>query len=344
MVPLPRHPKLARLCLFRRAAAVLVALGLGGAAAAQSAHAETLAPGVIYAVGEKFDGSFNEAAYGAFEQFHDTSGIDYLEVQPSDPGQFEQAVAALARRGANLVVAVGFYYAQPLSELAPDYPDIRFTLIDAAVDAPNVQSVIFREQEGAFLTGVLAAMASDTGRIGFIGALDIPLLRKFSVGYAQGARWFAPETDVVNNYVGTTPAAFNDPGTAGELARSQFGRGIDVVFAGAGSSNFGIFQAAQDEGRLAIGVDSNQNGLYPGTILTSMLKRVDVAVLYALASAEAGTWEPGVRVLGLAEQGVDWALDDNNAPLITPEMIETVERARAAIVAGEIVVIDPTAE
>ena len=311
--------------------------------AAPAARADTLVPGVIYAVGEKFDGSFNEAIYGAFEQFKDDTGIEYLEYEPADPGQLRQGIVAMARRGANLVVVVGFYYAQPLGRLAEEYPDIRFVLVDAVLEAPNVQSVIFREQEGAFLTGVLAAMASETGTIGFIAALDIPLLRKFIVGYQEGAAWIAPETTTMVNFIGTTPAAFNDPSTAGELARTQIRRGVDVVFAGAGNSNFGIFQTAEDLGALAIGHDSNQNGLYPGTILTSMLKRVDVAVLDALAAAMAGEWQPGVRQLGLAERGVDWAFDENNAPLITQEMFDAVERARAAIIDGQIVVTDPTA-
>ena len=313
------------------------------AAGAPAARAEVLVPGIIYAVGEKFDGSFNESAYEALEAFERDTGIAYLEVEPADSTQFSRAAAALARRGANAVVVIGFYYAQPLEELAGEFPDIRFILIDAVAEAPNVQSVVFREHEGAFLTGILAAMASRTGTVGFVGAIDIPLIRRFIAGFEAGARHADPDIRTLVSFVGTTPAAFNDPTTAGELARSQFERGADVVFAGAGNSNFGVFQAANDLGHLAIGVDANQNGLYPGTILTSMLKRIDVAILSALAAARAGTWEPGVRALGLAERGVDWALDEHNAPLISSEMIKAVEEARAAIIAGTLVVPDPTA-
>jgi basic membrane protein A len=174
--------------------------------------------------------------------------------------------------------------------------------------------------------------------------MDIPLLRKFITGYEAGARHADPAARTLVNFVGNTAAAFNDPTTGGELARSQFERGADVVFAGAGNSNLGIFQIADDMGRYAIGVDSNQNHLYPGTILTSMLKRVDVAVYGALEAARDGTWQPGVVSLGLAEDGVGWALDEHNAPLITDAMIAAVEAAREAIIAGEITVPDPTAE
>ncbi len=301
-------------------------------------------PGIVYAVGEKFDGSFNEGAYRGLLAFREETGRNFLEWQPQSPGEFGQGVDAMVERGANLIVAVGFYYAQPLAEVAAAYPDIRFVLIDAVAEGPNILSILFREQEGSYLVGVLAALASQTGTIGFVAALDIPLIRKFIDGFGQGARDTRPEIDYLVNFVGVTPEAFNDPVKGGEVARSQIARGADVIFAGAGNSNMGVFQAAADAGVLAIGVDSNQNGLFPGTILTSMLKRVDIAVLAAIDAVGTGVFEPGVVTLGLAEGGVDWALDEHNRPLVTAEMEAAVEAARQGIIEGRIAVADPGAE
>lgn len=318
--------------MMRTLLAALLALLLTGAARADPV------PGLIYAVGQKFDKSFNEGAFTGAERFKAATGIPYLEFQPQSPAQFEQAVQSLVRRGATDVVVIGFYYATPLAQIAPRHPGVRFTIVDSVVEQPNVRSITFKEQEGSFLAGVMAASASRTGTVGFVGALDIPLIRKFIAGYEQGARHARPDARVLVNFVGTTPDAFNDPATGAEVTRSQFQRGADVVFAGAGISNFGVFDAARDAGRLAIGVDSNQNGLHPGTILTSMLKRVDLAVEGAFQAGRDGSWTPGVRALGLAEGGVDVAIDDHNRPLLTGAMMERVEDARRGIVAGRIAV------
>lgn len=322
-----------------RLAALAVALLIAG-----PARAADFVPAVIYAVGQKFDKSFNEGALAGAERFKAETGVPFLEFQPQAVTEFERGVGALVRRGATDIAVIGFYYATPLATVAARFPAVRFTLIDAATEArPNVRSVVFREQEGAFLVGMLAALASKTGRIGFVGALDIPLLRRFIGGYEQGARHARPDVAVSVTFVGTTPAAFNDPAAGAEVARGQFDSGVDVVFAGAGSSNFGIFQQAADRGRLAIGVDSNQNALHPGTMLTSMLKRTDLAVLQAFEAGRNGTWTPGPTRLGLAEGGLDYALDQYNDALITPEMRARVEAARADIIAGRIEVEDRAA-
>ena len=322
----------------RRSALTLGAAGLAALALpVRAAPAKAgFAPGLVYAVGQKFDKSFNEGALAGAERFKADTGVSYLEYLPASTAQFEQGVTALLRRGVTDIATIGFYYAAPLATLAPRHPDVRFTIVDAVVDAANVQSVTFKEQEGSFLVGMLAAMASQTGTVGFIGALDIPLIRKFITGFEQGAKYARPDVGVLVNFVGTTPAAFNDPMTGAEVARAQFQRSADVVFAGAGVSNFGVFAAAKDAGRLAIGVDSNQNHLYPGVILTSMLKRVDLAMETTFQAGRAGTWTPGIRALGLAEGGVDYAVDDNNRSLLTPAMLERVEAARGDIVAGRI--------
>jgi len=306
------------------------------------ATAAEIRPAVLYAVGQKFDKSFNEAAYTGAQRFKAAAGGEVLEFEPGNPGEFERGVAALARRGATDIVAVGFYYATPMAEVAPKFPAIRFTLIDAAAPGPNVRSILFKEHEGAFLAGMLAALSAPEGRIGFVGAMDIPLIRKFVVGYEEGAKHVRADAGLLLNFIGSTPAAFSDPSGGKELAKSQFDRGASVVFAGAGISNVGIFQAAVDAKRLAIGVDSNQNGLHPGTILTSQLKRVDLAVEQAFASARADTWTAGTVELGLAEDGVGLAFDENNAPLVKPEWRTRIDAARADIVSGKLKVTDAT--
>jgi basic membrane protein A len=208
------------------------------------------------------------------------------------------------------------------------------------VDKPNVQSVVFNEHEGSFLVGMLAAMKSETGTVSFVGGMDIPLIRKFECGYAQGAQYVNKDINVIRNMTGSTPSAWNDPAKGAELAVSQFDRGSDVVYAAAGGTGVGVYQAAADSGKYAIGVDSNQNYLQPGTMLTSMVKRVDVAAYNSLKAMQDGTWQAGFQALGLAQGGVDWALDEHNEALITAEMKSAVEAAKKAIIAGEIKVHD----
>lgn len=325
-------------------ARLLLVICLALCAAAGTARSQDgFLPGIIYALGAKFDKSFNEGAYNGLQAFEAATGTSYLEYEPASVADFGKAVDAMTNRGATMIICVGFYYAEPLTTLAPDYPDTDFVIIDAVAEGDNVRSILFREQEGSFLTGVLAAMHSESKVIGFVGAIDIPLIRKFVVGFEEGARYAVPEIEVLLNFVGTTPEAFNDPTRGYEVAVSQFERGADVVFAGAGNSNIGIFQAAQETGNFAIGVDSNQNHLHPGTILTSMLKRVDVAVYRALQDGLSGSFQPGALSLGLSEDAVGWSLDEHNEALITPAMQAAAAAAREAIVSGEITVTDPTA-
>jgi basic membrane protein A len=304
--------------------------------AAGTAMAADFTPAVIFDMGGKFDKSFNEAAYHGAEKFKAETGIPYLEFEVTNESQRDQALRRMARRGANVVIAVGFSFATPLEEIAKEYPDTKFVIIDSVVEAPNVQSVVFKEHEGSFLVGMAAAMASKTGKVGFVGGMDIPLIRNFAYGYEQGVKYVNPDAEVFVNMTGTTPAAWNDPAKGAELAQSQFDRGADVVYAAAGGTGLGVLQAAADSGKLSIGVDSNQNYLHPGSVLTSMLKRVDVAVYNAFKTAMDGTWQPGVQNLGLAENGVGYALDDNNRALITPEMEARLEDAKAKIISGEL--------
>ena len=319
---------------------LIALLAVAGIAVVAEAQTAAIKPAVVYSTGGKFDKSFNEGVFAGAERFKRETNIAVAEFEPSNETQFEQALRRFAQRGQDPIVAVGFSQAVALGKVAKEFPNIHFTIIDSVVDLPNVQSVVFKEQEGSFLVGVLAAEASKTGKIGFVGGMDIPLVRKFQCGFEQGIKYAHPNAELITNMTGTTPAAWNDPGRGAELAKGQFDRGVDVVYAAAGSTGLGILQAAKDRGKLGIGVDSNQNHLHPGNMLTSMLKRVDLATYNAFTSARAGKWQAGVVTLGLAEDGVGWALDDNNHSMITPEMKKAADQARAEIVGGKIKVVD----
>ena len=305
---------------------------IAGVAALPAAQAE---PAVVYDAGGKFDKSFNEAAYNGIERYKKETGQSYLDFEIANDTQREQAFRRMAQKGANPIIGVGFTQASAIEKVAKEFPQLKFAIVDMVVNLPNVQSVVFKEQEGSFLAGMMAAMASKTGKVGFVGGMDVPLIRRFQCGYEQGAKHANPKVEVLANMTGTTPAAWSDPTRGGELARNQFSRGVDVVFAAAGGTGVGVYQAAKDAGKLAIGVDSNQNHLQPGTMLTSMVKRVDVAVYNVLKG-----WKPGVQILGLKEGGVDYAADEHNAKLLTPALKGKVDAVKADIIAGKVKVAD----
>ena len=315
---------------------VRLSLICGAIAASFAAAAE---PAIVYDMGGKFDKSFNEAAYVGMENWKKETGKQYLEFEIANESQREQAIRRMAEKGASPIIGVGFSQASAIEKVAKEFPKLNFVIVDMVVGLPNVQSVVFKEQEGSFLVGAMAAMVSKTGKVGFVGGMDIPLIRRFQCGYEQGAKFANAKAEVFANMTGTTGAAWNDPTRGGELAKAQFAKGADVVFAAAGGTGVGVYQAAKDGGKLAIGVDSNQNHLQPGTMLTSMLKRVDVAV-YNVSKSFA----PGVTVLGLKEGGVDYAMDANNAKLVTADMKKRVDAAKADIISGKIKVTDYMAD
>jgi basic membrane protein A len=320
--------------------ALLGAVASAFVATVGAANAQDFQPAIIYDMGGKFDKSFNEAAYNGAERFKEESGVEYLEFEVTNESQRDQALRRMARRGATIVVAVGFSQATPLEAVSQEFPDTKFTIIDSVVDQPNVQSVTFQEHEGSFLVGMAAALKSETGKVGFVGGMDIPLIRNFAHGYEQGVKYVNEGAEVFVNMTGTTPAAWNDPAKGAELAQSQFDRGADVVYAAAGGTGLGVLQIAADSGKYSIGVDSNQNYLHPGSVLTSMLKRVDVAVYNAFKGVQDGSWEAGAQSLGLANEGVGYALDEHNDALITDDMRAQLEDAKAKIVSGELKVTD----
>ena len=312
---------------------------LAATALSFSAYAQEVKPALLYDLGGKFDKSFNEAAFNGAEKFKAETGIEYVEFEVSNASQREQALRRFAEDGRNPIVMTGFSWAESLDKVATDFPDLQFAIVDMVVDKPNIRSIVFKEQEGSYIVGLLAGMASQSKKVGFVGGMDIPLIRRFGCGYVGGAK-AAGATDVIQNMTGDTPAAWNDPTKGGEIAKTQIDQGADVIYAAAGGTGVGVLQAAADAGKLGIGVDSNQNGLQPGKVLTSMLKRVDTAVHGAFMDAKDGKLKGGINDLGLKEGGVDYALDENNKDLITPEMKAAADKAKADIIAGTITVHD----
>lgn len=290
---------------------------------------------LVYSEAGKFDKSFNEAAFDGAR----ASGQPFREVEPKTASDYDTAITDAVALG-DTVIVIGFRYADTLAKAADGHKNHRFVIIDGVVDKPNVQSILFKEQEGSYLAGIAAALASTSNIIGFVGGMEVPLIHRFRVGYTEGARSVRPGIKVLDAFAGKTPDAFRDPFAGGQIAGRMIDDGADVLFAAAGSTGLGVYIAAKAQARLAIGVDSNQNYLYPGTMLTSMVKRVDRAVEGAIRAAAAGRFSAGVTRLGLKEGGVDVATDVHNAKLFSPEIRAAVDKARAAIVAGTVTVTD----
>jgi len=312
---------------------------MGAAAAlALSAGAALAEPAIIFDLGGKFDKSFNEAAFNGAQRWAEETGGEFREIELQSAAQREQALRRFAESGSNPVVMAGFAFGDALGQVADDYPDTDFVIIDMVVDKPNVRSVVFNEHEGSYLVGMMAAKASKSGTVSFIGGMDIPLIRKFACGYAQGAMAANPDVKVIANMTGTTPSAWNDPVKGSELTKAQISQGADVVYAAAGGTGVGVLQTAADEGILSIGVDSNQNYLHPGKVLTSMMKRVDNAVYQAFKDGPG--MEKGFSVMGIANGGVGYAMDEFNAPLVNDEMKAAVDEAAGKIADGSLAVHD----
>jgi basic membrane protein A len=327
-----------------RFAGLLTALGAVAALSTVGAAQAEFKPAIVYDLGGKFDRSFNEGVYRGAEKFKADTGLAYRDFEIQNDAQREQAMRRFARDGFSPILAVGFSQASALERVAGDFPKTQFAIIDSEVKRPNVQSILFREHEGAFAVGLIAAKTSRSRTIGFVGGMDIPLIRKFACGYVQGAHYADPQVIVLQNMTGTTGAAWADPVKGGELALAQIAQGADIIYHAAGGTGIGVLRAAADAGKLGIGSDSNQNGLFPGKVLTSMLKRVDVAAYRVFADAKAGTWKPGLEILGLKEDAVGYALDDNNRALLNDDVKAAADKSIAGIIAGRIAVHDNMAD
>ena len=328
-------------------ALALVVLG-GGSACNMGARSEAdkakVHVGIVFDIGGKDDRSFNASAWEGVKRAAKDFPIVLRDVEPGDATSVEPAIRAFAERNYDLVIGVGFEQMPVVERVAKDYPNVNFVIIDGVIDLPNVTSLVFKEHQGSYLVGMIAAMKSQTGTIGFIGGMDIPLIHKFATGYAEGARSVNPNINVIENYVGVTPAAWNNPGQGKELAIAQISKGADVIFTAAGNSGLGAFDAAEQNKKFVIGVDSNQNWVKPGYVLTSMVKRIDNAIYLTVKERVEGQFKNGVHVYGLENDGVGYSLDQFNEKLIPPEALQKVEAAKQEIISGKIQVTDAMAK
>ena len=313
---------------------------LAGLLTSAAAYADTIKPAVIYDLGGKFDKSFNEGVFNGATKFAKDTGVAFRDLEIQNDAQREQILRKFAKDGFSPILMPGFAWATALAKVADEFPKTKFGIIDMVVDKPNVQSMVFKAEEGSFLVGVIAAKTSKTGKVGFVGGMDIPLISAFECGYAQGVKYVSDKNTVIPNMTGTTPAAWNDPVKGGELAKAQISQGADVVFAAAGATGQGVLKAAADAGKLGIGVDSDQDNLFPGKILTSMLKRVDVATYDSFKAAKDGSWKPGIEVFGLKNEGVGYAEDQWNKAILSDDAKKAADAAKADIVSGKISVHD----
>lgn len=323
----------------------LVVTGCGDTSASQDPS--KIRVGIVFDIGGKDDRSFNAAAWQGVQRAATDLPIVLRDIEPGTPNAIEPAMRAFAERNFDLIIGVGFAQAPIMEQVAKDYPNIQFAIIDGDSKLPNVASLSFKEHEGSYLVGILAAKASRTGTIGFLGGMDIGLIRRFAKGYEEGARSVNPNIRVIENYVGVTDAAWNNPGKGKELSLAQIGKGADVIFTAAGNSGLGAFDAVEQQGKqndrathFVIGVDSNQNGVKPGFVLTSMVKRVDNVVYDVVKAVVNKQFKSGPHIFGLDKDGVGYAMDDFNKDLVPPDALEAAEAAKKKIISGEIKVRD----
>ena len=344
-VPMFAAPKVHSLVPGLPAVAQVVGLSLGllvlsVLASTGSSFAAELKVGLVLDRGGKDDKSFNASAYQGATRAKTQLGISLKFVEATDDNAFENLLRAFAQREFDLIIGIGFAQKEAVAKVAAQYPKIHFAIVDAQVDAPNVRSLLFQEHEGAYLVGAIAALTSKSGKVGFVGGMDIPLIRRFAMGYEAGAKRANPSVTVLANYVGITGEAWNNPPKGKELALAQYDQGVDIIFAAAGASGLGVLDAAEEKQKFAIGCDSNQDWTKPGWVLTSMLKRVDAAVYSTIEDAKAGKFAGGVKRFGLANQGVDYSVDEYNSKILTESVRRQAEELKADIIAGKIVVPD----
>jgi basic membrane protein A len=316
----------------------------GGAATAPVGDAVDV--GIVFDVGGRGDKSFNDGAYLGAERAEKELGARVRFIEPGEGSDREAGLRLLAAEGMDIVIGVGFIFTDDLTQLAREYPDVKFAGVDYAVQTDaqgnpiqppsNLAALKFREEQGSFLVGALAALAGDSKRVGFIGGMDIPLIHKFEAGYRAGVKHVCPDCTVIAQYAGVTPDAFRNPGRGKELALSQYQSGVDIIFHASGSTGLGVFEAARSSRKLAIGVDADQYAEAPGFILTSMIKGVDAAVYDAIRRAKDGTFQGGIYQFGLAEGGVGYIYDENNKPLIPDSVRARVQELAGEIIAGRI--------
>lgn len=298
--------------------------------------------GLVFDVGGRGDKSFNDQAYAGLERAQQELGITFHTLETGEGADREAAMRQLAAGDAQLIFGVGFLFTDDIRKLAREFPDKKFACVDYTVTPndtlpPNLVALKFKEEEGSYLVGALAALLNQTGKLGFVGGMEIPLIKKFEAGYVAGVHAVRPKTQVIIKYAGTTGTAFKDPTKGKELALAEYNQGADIIYHASGSTGLGVFEAAREKGKLAIGVDSDQHDEAPDNVLTSMVKRVDVAVFETIKALGENRWSSGIKVFGLAEEGVAWVYDDRNKALIPDPVRATVDSLKAEIIAGHIV-------
>ncbi len=296
--------------------------------------------GLVLDRGGKDDKSFNSSAYQGATEAKKKLGIFLKYVEAPDDNAYEPQMRWFAQHDFDLIIGIGFAQKEAIKKVAAEFPQKHFAIVDAEVTAPNVRCLLFQEHEGAYLVGAIAALTSKTGRIGFVGGMDVPLIRRFAMGYEAGAKKANPQITVLVNYVGVTGEAWNNPPKGKELGLAQYDSGADVIFAAAGASGLGVLDAAEEKKRFAIGCDSNQDWTKPGLILTSMLKRVDAAVFSSIEEARAGKFASGIKRFGLANDGIGYSVDEYNAKILTEPVRKHADELKAEIIAGSIKVPD----
>jgi basic membrane protein A len=335
-----RHRILAALVV-----AALIALASSGCTkrAEQAGAAPEFNVGLVFDVGGRGDKSFNDAAYAGLERAKQELGIGFVTVESGEGTDREPAMRQLAAGGSQIVFGVGFLFTDDIRQLAREFPNVKFACVDYTVTEgdtlpPNLVALKFKEEEGSFLVGALAGLLSKTRTVGFVGGMEIPLIKKFEAGYKAGVQAVDPQAKVLVKYAGATGTAFKDPTKGKELALTEYHQGADIIFHASGSTGLGVFEAARELNKLAIGVDSDQNDEAPGHVLTSMVKGVDTAVFDTIRDAKEGRFASGVRVFGLAEHGVGWVYDERNQALIPPPVKAKVDSLRDEIIAGRITI------
>lgn len=294
--------------------------------------------GLIYDVRGRGDLSFCDAAYIGAKKASDKWDIKLTEVNPGQSTDTEMALRRLAKLKYDLIIGVGFLFREPMNRVAVDFPNVNFALIDAVAEPTNVASLIYKAHEGTFLAGVIAALKTETKKVGFVGGMKIPLVEAFEIGFATGIKETNPNIELLVNYVGVTPQAFDDPAKGKELALAQYNKGVDIIIAAAGASGLGVLEAAKETEKYIIWVDSNGNGLIPGQVLTSIIKGVELSVYQMIENVVSGTFTGGLKNYGLKEGGIEYIVDKDNKTLLSEDILKKVEEFKAKIVAGEIVV------
>jgi len=333
----------ATLCVLALAGLALAGCGSKSETPAAGGSSEAYPVGLVFDVGGRGDKSFNDAAYRGLERAQKELGITFQTLETGEGADREAQMRQLAANGSKLVFGVGFLFTDDIKQLAKEFPDVKFACVDFTVTPgeslpPNLVALKFREEEGSFLVGALAAMVSKTGKVGFVGGMEIPLIKKFEAGYIAGVKAVRPRTEVLVKYAGSTGTAFKDPAKGKELGLAEYHQGADVIFHASGSTGLGVFEAARELKKLAIGVDSDQYDEAPGVVLTSMVKRVENSVFDTIRDTKAGQFKGGIREFGLAENGVDWVYDARNQALVPAAAKATLDSLRAEIVAGRIAV------